>query len=82
MCQYRAASIAQHYSVVCVPGQRSWDILYLLLRLAVNLKMLLKGKKKGFRGIYWKVLCTRAVYLKMWSVLGLLIGELVVTARL
>lgn len=47
MCQYRAASIAQHYSVVCVPGQRSWDILYLLLRLAVNLKMLLKGKKKA-----------------------------------
>lgn len=69
-----------------VPGQRSWDILYLLLRFAVNLKMLLKGKKrkerKGFRGIYWKVLCARAVYLKMWSVHGLLISELVVTALL
>lgn len=76
-------SIALNYSIVHVPGQRSWDILYLLLRFAVDLKMLLKGKKtKGFRGIYWKVLCARAVYLKMWSVLGLLIGELVVTVLL
>lgn len=43
----------------------------------MNLKVLLKGKKRLQRNL----LCARAAYLKTWFVLGLLISELVVTVR-
>lgn len=71
MCQYRAAkySTTLQYSACARTEELGHSVPS--AQVCCESKNALKRKKtKGFRGIYWKVLCTRAVYLKMWSVLG------------